>query len=62
MFEPKPPVRRSSVRKTNLEINNLQPSQHLNRPFPSLSYSEDTQQFLKKFKFHYSDVTDDESL
>ena len=44
-------LRRSSLRNPNVEIHNLQPSQILNRPLPSLPYSPDTQQFLKKFKF-----------
>ena len=49
-------------RKPNVEIHNLQPSQILTRPLPSLPYSSDTQQFLKKFKFQNSYVTDDEYL
>ena len=40
----------------------MQPSQILTRPLPPLSYSPDTQQFLNKFKFQYSDVTDEEYL
>ena len=60
--EPKPPLRRSSLRNTNVEIHNLQPSQILNRPLPSLPYSPDSQQFLKKIKIQYSVVTDDEYL
>ena len=39
----------------------LQP-QILHRPFRPLPYSLDTRQFLNKFKFQYSDVTDDEYL
>ena len=62
LFEAKPPLRRSSLRKPNVDIHNLQPSQILNRPFPSLPYSSDTQQFLNTFKFQYSDVTHDEYL
>ena len=57
LSEPKPPLRRSSLRKHNVEIHNLQPSQILNRPLPSLRYSLDTQQSLNKFKVQYSDVT-----
>ena len=60
LSEPNPPVRRSS--RSNVEINNIQPSQILNCPLPSLPYSQDVQQFLKKFKFQCSDVTDDEYL
>ena len=60
LSEPKPHVRRSSLRKFIVAIHNLQPPQILNRSLPSLSYSPDTQQFLNKFIFHYSDVTDDE--
>ena len=40
----------------------MQPSQILTRPLPPLRYSPDTQQFLNKFKFQYSDVSDDEHL
>ena len=43
-------------------MNNLQPSQILKRPLPPLPYSPDTQQFLNKFKFQYSDITDEEYL
>ena len=62
LSEPKPSLRRSSLRKPNVEIHNLQPSQILNSPLPSLPFSPDTQQFFNKFKFQYSDVTDDEYL
>ena len=62
LSERKPPLRRSSLRKPNVEVHNLQPSQILTRPLPSLPYSPDTQQFLNKYKFQYSDVTDDEYL
>ena len=60
LSEPKPPRRRSSLRNPQVEIHNLQPSQILTRPLPPLPYSPDTQQFLNKFKFQYSDVTDEE--
>ena len=40
----------------------MQPSQILTRPLSPLSYSPDTQQFLNKFEFQYSDVSDDEYL
>ena len=60
LSEPKPPLCRSSLRKPNVEIHNLQPSQISNSLLPSLPVSPDTQQFLNKFKFQYSDVTDDE--
>ena len=59
LSEPKPSVRRSSLKRSNAEINNIQSSQVLNRPLPSLLYSSDVQQFLEKFKFQYSDVNDD---
>ena len=62
MSEPKPPLRRSSLRKSNVESHILQPSQVSTRTLPSLPYSPDAQQFLNKFKFQYSDVTDDEYL
>ena len=62
LSEPKPPVCRTSIQQTNVEVINLQPSQFLNRPVHSLPYSPDTQQFLNKFNFRYSDVTDDECL
>ena len=62
LSEPKPLTRRFSLRKLNVEVHNSQPSQILTRPLPSLPYSPDTQQFLNKFEFQYSDVTDDEYL
>ena len=62
LSEPKPPRRRSSLRNPQIEVNNLQPSQILTRPLPPLPYSPDTQQFLNKFKFQYSDVSDEEYL
>ena len=62
LSEPKPPLCRSSLRKSHFEIHNLQTSQILNRPLPPLPYSPDIQQFLKKFKFEHSDVTDNEYL
>ena len=62
LSEPKPLRRRSSLRNAQIEINNLQPSQILTRPLPPLPYSPVTQQFLNKFKFQYSDVTDEEFL
>ena len=40
----------------------MQPSKILTRPLPPLPYSPDTQQFLNKFKFQYSDVSDEEYL
>ena len=40
----------------------MQPSQILTRPLPTLPFSPDTQQFLNKFNFQYSDVTDEEYL
>ena len=61
LSESKPP-RRRSLRNPQVEINNLQPSQILTRPLPPKPYSPDTQQFLNKFKFQYSDVTDEEYL
>ena len=60
--ETKHPVRRSSLKRSFVEINILQPSQSLNHPLPSLPYSPDVQQFVKKFKCLYSGVTDDENL
>ena len=62
LSEPKTPRRRSSLRNPQIEINNLQPSHLLTRPLPPLPYSPDTQQFLNKFKFQYSDLTDEEYL
>ena len=62
LAEPKPPVRRSSLKRTKIEINNLQPYQLLHRPLPSLLYSQDFQHFLKKFKFQNLDDTDEEYL
>ena len=40
LSEPKSPVRLSSPQRTNIEINNLQPSQILNYPLPFLPYSQ----------------------
>ena len=62
LSEPKLPRRRSSLRNPHVEINNLQPSKILTRPLPPLPYSPDTQQFPNKFKFQYSDVSDEEYL
>ena len=47
--EPKRPVCRSSLERSNVEFNKLQPSQLLYRPLPSLPYSPDVQQFRKNF-------------
>ena len=49
-------------RKTNIEINNLQPSQFLNRPVPPLPYSTDIQPILNRIEFKYSDVIDNNFL
>ena len=62
LSEPKPPVRRSFLKKANIGINNLQASQFLNRPLPSPTYSPNTQHFVMKYKFQYPDVTDEEYL
>ena len=62
LSEPKSPLRLSSLRKPKVEFHNLQPSEILTRPLPSLPHSPDTQQFLNNYKFQYSDVTDDEYL
>ena len=62
LSEPKPPNRRSSFKKTNIEIKNLQSCQLLNRPLPFPPYSPDTEQFLKKSKIQYSDFTDEDYL
>ena len=56
---PRPPIRRPSLRQTNIGNYTLQPSQLLNRLLPSLPYSPDTQKILNKFKFQYSDVTEE---
>ena len=50
LSEPKPPVRLSSLKRSNVEMNNLQPSQLLNHPLPSLPYSPDVHKFSKKIK------------
>ena len=60
LSEPKPSIRRSSLKRPGIKINKLKSSQLLNHPLPSLPYSPDVQHFLKKVKFQYSDVTGDE--
>ena len=61
-LEPKPFVRCSSLRKTTFEVDSIQLSKIINRPFPSSPFSPESQKFLNKYKFHFSDVTDDEYL
>ena len=39
---------------------NLRPSDKIRKDFPSLPYSAENQQYLKKFNFEYSDLTDNE--
>ena len=39
---------------------NLRPSDKIRKDFPSLPYSTENQQFIKKFNFEYSDFTDNE--
>ena len=39
---------------------NLRPSDKIRKDFPPLPYSTENQQFLKKFNFEYSDLTDTE--
>ena len=39
---------------------NLRPSDKIRKDFPSLPYTTENQQFLKKFNFEYSDLTDTE--
>ena len=41
---------------------NLRPSDEIRKYFPSLPYTTETQQFIKKFNFEYSDLTDTEYL
>ena len=41
-------------------IGNLQPSDKIRKDFPPLPYSTENQQFIKKFNFEYSDLTDTE--
>ena len=50
------------LQKIKIEVINIQPFQILNCPLPSLPYSLDTPQFIKKFNFQYSDDTDDNFL
>ena len=39
---------------------NLRPSDKIRKDFPSLQYTAENQQFVKKFNFEYSDLTDTE--
>ena len=39
---------------------NLRPSDRIRKDFPPLPYSTENQQFIKKFNFEYSDLTDTE--
>ena len=39
---------------------NLRPSDKIRKDFPSLPYSTENQQFIKKFNFEFSDLTDNE--
>ena len=39
---------------------NLRPSKKIRKDFPTLPYSTENQQFLKKFNFEYADLTDTE--
>ena len=39
---------------------NLRPSDKIRKDFPPLPYSTENQQFIKKFNFEYSDLTDTE--
>ena len=39
---------------------NLRPSDKIRKDFPSLPYTAENQQFIKKFNFEYSDLTDNE--
>ena len=39
---------------------NLRPSDKIRKKFPSLPYTAENQQFIKKFNFEYSDLTDTE--
>ena len=39
---------------------NLRPSDKIRKDFPSLPYTTENQQFIKKFNFEYSDLTDTE--
>ena len=39
---------------------NLRPSDKIRNDFPSLPYTAENQQFIKKFNFEYSDLTNNE--
>ena len=41
---------------------NLRPSNKIRKDFPSLPYTTENQQFIKKFNFEYSDLTDTEYI
>ena len=66
-------IPRSSLEINEIEINdktlqipipsitgNLRPSDKIRKNFPSLPYTTKNQQFIKKFNFEYSDLTDTE--
>ena len=41
---------------------NLRPSDEIRKDFPSLPSTAENQQFIKKFNFEYSDLTDNENV
>ena len=41
---------------------NLRPSDKIRKEFPSLPYTKENEQFIKKFNFEYSDLTDNEDV
>ena len=41
---------------------NLRHSDKIRKDFPPLTYSTENQQFIKKFNFEYSDLTDTENV
>ena len=68
-------IRQSLLEITKIEINdktlqlpipsvteNLRPSDKIRKDFPSLPYTAENQQFIKKFNFEYSDLTDTEYI
>ena len=66
VVEPMPPSRSTSppinLSSSSFELHNLQPTQILQHSFPIPPYSKQTLSFLIKFKFHYSDITNEDYL
>ena len=66
LVEPRPPLRSSSLpsnlSSSSFELHNLQTTQINQHSFPTPPYSKQTLSVLKKSKFQYSDITNEEYL